>query len=228
MKTVKRGEEKDSVGSKEEAANVLKAVWCPGWVHFPWELMSGSKFWNWMTSVSVFIDLREMRSPHGEHWRGRKKWNRKSKDSHTIPILSGQLRSHIVRNALWWAGQVGGCLSSSWPISVNLRKIILAVACSPEALKALFFIILIPADLSFVHFWHRFLGLAAVYTFWSGRGFSVLVLCLQVSSSQLIPANVTVAHSENRLYQGLLEKFNSFYLLVFLYREIPASDSQRA
>lgn len=30
MKTVKRGEEKDSVGSKEEAANVLKAVWCPG------------------------------------------------------------------------------------------------------------------------------------------------------------------------------------------------------
>lgn len=93
----------------------------------------------------------------------------------------------------------------------NLQKIILTITCI-IALNA-HFRIFIPADLLLiVHFWQRFLGLT-IYTSPSGKG-------LKASSLQLVPTNVIVVHSKNRLCCGLLEKLNSLYLLIFFYPEI--------
>lgn len=89
----------------------------------------------------------------------------------------------------------------------------MAITCIIDTLKALISEYFTPADLLLiVHFWHRFLG-STIHTFSSGKG-------LKASSLQLVPANVIVAHSENRLRYGLLEKLNSLYLLFCLYLKI--------
>lgn len=61
-----------------------------------------------------------------------------------------------------------------------------------------------------------------IYTFSCEKGFLFLFFVLGPKANflQLVSAHVIVAHSKNRVCDGLLEKFNSLHLLIFFYLKI--------